>query len=72
LEGWLQDVAALTGGQVEVMQRRGGAQGIGEMLDFGDFITKLGMRFNPLVDDGMFVGREVIEGVARDEGVVGI
>ena len=68
----MQDAAALTGGQVEVMQGRGGAKGVGEVLDFGDFIAKLGMRFNPLVDDGMFVGGEVIEGVARDEGVVGI
>jgi hypothetical protein len=55
---------------VEVVQRRRGAQGIGEMLDFGDFITKLGMRFNPILDDGVFVGRKVAEGVARDEGVV--
>lgn len=68
----MQDAAALTGCQVEVMQGRGGAQGVGEVLDFGDFIAKLGMRFNPLVDDGVFVGGEVIEGVARDEGVVGI
>lgn len=66
----MQDAAALAGGQVEVVQRRRGAQGIGEMLDFGDFITKLGMRFNPILDDGEFVGRKVAEGVARDEGVV--
>ena len=70
MKGRLQDAAALAGGQVESMQRRGGAEGLGEMLDFGDFITKLGMRFNPILDDGEFVGRKVAEGVARDEGVV--
>lgn len=40
------------------------------MLDFGDFIAKLGMGFDPLVNDGVFVGRQVIEGVACDEGVI--
>ena len=70
MKGRLQDTAALAGSQVEVVQRRGGAQSLGEMLDFGDLVAKLGMRFNPILDDGVFVGRKVAEGVARDEGVV--
>ena len=68
--GWLKHAAALTGGEVKVMQRRRGTQGFSEGLNLGDFVLEFGLACDPFAGSIPLSRGEIVQGVTSEERIV--